>query len=156
MSTALFAETLDNFQHSTPFIPKCRISKFNSVHGNLCSRTVFRHWTIFEWTSEWDKWLCCLRCNAACTKPTRCSGRVFCIIGRSLSVFSKQFQELIDFWIDTGLKDADISLHLICGSSGLKEDFLHTSSVALKKLVPFPSTCVFGRAFPRYSTRKTK
>jgi hypothetical protein len=38
IATALFAETLDNFQHSTPFIPESRSCTLNSSRQNLRTR----------------------------------------------------------------------------------------------------------------------
>jgi hypothetical protein len=52
---------------------------------------------------------------------------------------TKQYEELIGTSTDTGLKNTYKSIPLINVWPGLKEEFPHISSVAVKKLLLFPS-----------------
>jgi uncharacterized protein (UPF0371 family) len=52
-------------------------------------------------------------------------------------IITKQFKELIDVSRDTGLKVAYKNAPLINFWTGLKEEFSHISSVAMKKTLPF-------------------
>jgi hypothetical protein len=48
------------------------------------------------------------------------------------------------------------NIHLIDVQAGPKEEFPHISNVAVKKLLPFPSTYLCETAFSRYAATKIK
>jgi hypothetical protein len=55
-----------------------------------------------------------------------------------------------------GLENTYANIPLINFWSGLKEEFVHITSVAVKKLLPFPFTYLCKTAFSRYAATKTK
>jgi hypothetical protein len=71
-------------------------------------------------------------------------------------LLTKQYKELIDISTDTGLKVTYTNIPLINFWAGLKEEFPHISSVAVTKLLLFPSTYMCETAFSRYAATEMK
>jgi hypothetical protein len=71
-------------------------------------------------------------------------------------LLTEQYEELINISKDMGFKDTYTNVPLIKLRSGLKEEFPLISSVAVKKLLPFPSTYLCATAFSRYVATETK